>query len=159
MKIYSYFDGINGKQYIFKIYPTENKVVEEILKSDSNMEPNNDKLTNKEYQKIIDNKKIIKIKVHNYDRIYYSKNLGSKWHKDAIVIGKDNKYVNLMTNQKYNIKEPIKKILFDIDGNWIPYSAIITKTHVYLNKKIPENREFTSAIDYYLNNIKLLKKK
>ena len=67
-----------------------------------------------------------------------------------------------MVNRKYNITEPIEKVLFDVDENWVPYSAIITKTGVYLitkkNKKIPENREFTSAIDYYLNNLNLLKK-
>ena len=51
-----------------------------------------------------------------------------------------------MVNQKYYIEDPIKTVLFEVDGNWVPYSAIITKKKI----KIPENREFTSAIDYYL---------
>ena len=162
-KIYSYYDGLGHKQYIYKVYPSENKVIQEILKD---VQDENDiiygQITKKDYEKIINNIKIQKTKVYNYDKIYFSKNLGSFRHTFAIVIGKGNKYVNLMVNQKYHIEEPIKTVLFDIDGNWVPYSAIITKSGVYLitkkNKKIPENREFTSAIDYYLNNLKLLKK-
>jgi hypothetical protein len=164
-KIYSYYDGFYHEQYIYKVYPTENKVIQEILKD---VQDENDRITGqitkKDYEKIINNIKIKKTKVYNYDKIYFSKNLGSYRHTNAIVIGKGNKYINLMLNQKipYHIEEPIKTVLFDIDGNWVPYSAIITKTGVYLitkkNKKIPENREFTSALDYYLNNLKLLKK-
>jgi len=164
-KIYSYYDGLGHKQYIYKVYPTENKVIQEILKD---VQDENDlitgQITKKDYEKIINNIKIKKTKVYNYDKIYFSKDLGSYRHTNAIVIGKGNKYINLMLNQKipYHIEEPIEKVLFDVDGNWVPYSAIITKTGVYLitkkNKKIPENREFTSALDYYLNNLKLLKK-
>jgi len=162
-KIYSYYDGIGHKQYIYKVYPTENKVIQEILK-DVQDENNRitGQITKKDYEKIINNIKIQKTKIYNYDKIYYSKDLGSYRHTFAIVIGKGNKYINLMVNQKYHIEEPIEIVLFDVDGNWVPYSAIITKSGVYLitkkNKKIPENREFTSALDYYLNNLKLLKK-
>ena len=163
-KIYSYYDGIGHKQYIYKVYPTENKVIEEILKDvqDEN-DLINGQITKKDYEKIINNIKIQKTKVYNYDKIYFSEDLGSfSSYTFAIVIGKSNKYINLMVNRKYNITEPIEKVLFDVDENWVPYSAIITKTGVYLitkkNKKIPENREFTSAIDYYLNNLNLLKK-
>jgi hypothetical protein len=31
-KIYSYYDGLDHKQYIYKVYPNENKVIQEILK-------------------------------------------------------------------------------------------------------------------------------
>ena len=175
-KIYSYFDGINNIQHIYKVYPTENKVVEEILKSDRrNLEVIeeilkikywiNQKISKKNYEKIITNNKIIKTKVHNYDKIYYSKDLGAEWHTNAIVIGKGNKYINLMTTQKYNIKEPIETILFEVDGNWIPYTAIITNKHIYLSSyyksgiKIVKNREFNGAIDYHMNYRKVIKTK
>ena len=165
-KIYSYFDGLTNIQHIYKVYPTENKVVEEILKSDRrNLEIIeeilkinywiNQKISKKNYEKIISNNKIIKTKIHNYDSIYFSKNLGAEWHTNAIVIGKGNKYINLMTTQKYNIKEPIETILFEVDGNWIPYLAIITKTHIYLSDypgiEIVKDKEFNSAIDYHMN--------
>jgi hypothetical protein len=133
-KIYSYYNGLGHKQYIYKVYPTENKVIQEILKD---VQDDNDlitgQITKKDYEKIINNIKIQKTKVYNYDKIYYSKDLGQNWHTGAIVIGKGNKYVNLMTNQKYNIKEPIETILFEVDGNWVPYLAIITKTHIFLS--------------------------
>jgi len=76
----------------------ENKIVEQILKSNENT--CNQKLSNKIYEKIIDNNKIIKTKVHNYDSIYFSKNLGSNWHIAAIVIRKCANYINLITKQK-----------------------------------------------------------
>ena len=155
-KIYSYYNGLGHKQYIYKVYPTENKVIVEILKD---VQDENDlitgQITKKDYEKIINNIKIQKTKVYNYDKIYYSKDLGQNWHTGAIVIGKGNKYVNLMTNQKYNIKEQIETILFEVDGNWIPYMAIITKTHIYLSDypgiEIVKNKEFNSAIDYHMN--------
>jgi hypothetical protein len=60
-----------------------------------------------------------------------------------------------MTTQKFNIKEPIKIILFEVDGNWIPYTAIITKNHIYLSNypgiEILKDKEFNSAIDYHMN--------
>ena len=152
-KIYAYFDGINDKQYIYKVYQTENKVVEEIFKKDAYI--GNQKLSKKDYEKLIRNNKIIKTKVHNYDSIYFSKNLGAEWHTNAIIIGKGANYINLMDKKKYNIKEPIKTILFEVDGNWIPYLAIITKNHIYLSDypgiEIVKDKEFDSAIDYHMN--------
>lgn len=74
-KIYAYFDGINNIQYIYKVYPSENKVVEELFKKDAYI--GNQKLSKKDYEKLIHNNKIIKTKVHNYESIYFSKNLGS----------------------------------------------------------------------------------
>ena len=60
-----------------------------------------------------------------------------------------------MDKKKYNIKEPIKTILFEVDGNWIPYLAIITKNHIYLSDypgiEIVKDKEFDSAIDYHMN--------
>lgn len=60
-----------------------------------------------------------------------------------------------MTTQKFNIKEPIKIILFEVDGNWIPYTAIITKNYIYLSNypgiEIVKDKEFNSAIDYHMN--------
>ena len=155
-KIYSYYNGLGHKQHIYKVYPTENKVIQEILKD---VQDENDlitgQITKKDYEKIINNIKIQKTKVYNYDKIYYSKDLGQKWASFAIVIGKGNKYINLMTTQKYNIKEPIETILFEVDGNWIPYLAIITKTHIYLSDypgiEIVKDKEFNSAIDYHMN--------
>ena len=155
-KIYSYYNGLGHKQYIYKVYPTENKVIQEILKD---VQDENDlitgQITKKDYEKIINNIKIQKTKVYNYDKIYFSKNLGQNWHTGAIVIGKGNKYVNLMTNQKYNIKEPIETILFEVEGNWIPYTAIITKNHIYLSDypgiEIVKDKEFNSALDYHMN--------
>jgi len=156
-KIYSYYNGLGHEQYIYKVYPTENKVIEEILKDVQN---ENDliiagQITKKNYEKIISNNKIIKTKVHNYDSIYFSKDLGQNWASFAIVIGKGNRYTNLMTTQKYNIKEPIETILFEVDGNWIPYTAIITKNHIYLSDypgiEIVKDKEFNSAIDYHMN--------
>lgn len=73
----------------------ENKIVEQILKSNANT--CNQKLSNKIYENIIDNNKIIKTKVNNYDGIYFSKNLGSNWHITAIVIRKGVNYINLIT--------------------------------------------------------------
>jgi hypothetical protein len=154
-KIYSYFDGLTNIQHIYKLYPTENKVVEELFKKDAYI--GNQKLSKKDYEKIIHNNKIIKTKVHNYESIYFSKNLGSEWHTNAIVIGKGNKYVNLMDKKKYKLSEPIKTILFEVDGNWIPFSVIITNKHIYLSSyfksgiKIIKNREFNGAIDYHMN--------
>ena len=155
-KIYSYFDGLTNIQHIYKVYPTENKVIQEILKD---VQDENDlitgQITKKDYEKIINNIKILKTKVYNYDKIYFSKNLGQTWASFAIVIGKGNKYTNLMTTQQYNIKEPIETILFEVDGNWIPYLAIITKTHIYLSDypgiEIVKDKEFNSAIDYHMN--------
>ena len=136
------------------------EVIEEILKIKYWI---NQKISKKNYEKIIHNNKILKTKVHNYDKIYYSKNLGAEWHTNAIVIGKSNKYVNLMTTQKYNIKEPIETILFEVDGNWIPYSAIITKNHIYLSDypgiEIVKDKEFNSALDYHMNYRKVIKTK
>jgi hypothetical protein len=155
-KIYSYYNGLGHEQYIYKVYPTENKVIEEILKDvqDEN-DIINGQITKKDYEKIINNIKIQKTKVHNYDKIYFSKDLGQTWASFAIVIGKGNKYTNLMTTQQYNIKEPIETILFEVDGNWIPYLAIITKTHIYLSDypgiEIVKDKEFNSAIDYHMN--------
>ena len=155
-KIYSYYDGLDHKQYIYKVYPNENKVIQEILKDvqDEN-ERITGQITKKNYEKIINNIKIQKTKVYNYDKIYFSKNLGQNWYDNAIIIGKGNKYVNLMTTQKFNIKEPIKIILFEVDGNWIPYTAIITKNYIYLSNypgiEIVKDKEFNSAIDYHMN--------
>jgi hypothetical protein len=154
-KIYSYYNGLGHIQHIYKVYPTENKVVEELFKKDAYI--GNQKLSKKDYEKLIHNNKIIKTKVHNYESIYFSKNLGSEWHTNAIVIGKGNKYVNLMDKKKYKISEPIKTILFEVDGNWIPFSVIITNKHIYLSSyfksgiKIIKNREFNGAIDYHMN--------
>jgi len=154
-KIYSYFDGLTNIQHIYKVYPTENKVVEEIFKKDAYI--GNQKLSKKDYEKLIHNNKIIKTKVYNYNKIYYSKNLGSEWHTNAIVIGKGANYVNLMDKKKYKISEPIERILFEVDGNWIPFSVIITNKHIYLSSyfksgiKIIKNREFDGAIDYHMN--------
>ena len=154
-KIYAYFDGLTNIQHIYKVYPTENKVVEEIFKKDAYI--GNQKLSKKDYEKLIRNNKIIKTKVHNYDSIYFSKNLGAEWHTNAIVIGKGVNYINLMTKQKYQISEQIKLILFEVDGNWIPFSVIITKKHIYLSSyfksgiKIVNNKKFDSAIDYHMN--------
>ena len=154
-KIYSYFDGLTNIQHIYKVYPTETKVVEEIFKKDAYI--SNQKLSKKDYEKLIRNNKIIKTKVHNYDSIYFSKNLGAEWHTNAIVIGKGVNYINLMTKQKYQISEQIKLILFEVDGNWIPFSVIITNKHIYLSSyfksgiKIVKNREFNGAIDYHMN--------
>ena len=163
-KIYSYHNGLDHKQYIYKVYPTENKVIVEILKD---VQDENDliegQITKKDYKKIINNIKILKTKVYNYDSIYFSKNLGQMWASFAIVIGKGNKYINLMTKQKYNIKEPIKTILFEVDGNWIPYLAIITKNHIYLSNypgiEIVKDKEFNSAIDYHMNFFESRRKK
>ena len=120
-------------------------------------------ITKKNYEKIISNNKIIKTKVHNYDSIYFSKDLGQNWASFAIVIGKGNRYTNLMTTQKYNIKEPIETILFEVDGNWIPYTAIITKNHIYLSDypgiEIVKDKEFNSAIDYHMNYLESRRKK
>lgn len=155
-KIYSYWDELGHKQYIYKVYPTENKVIQEILKDvpDEN-DRTSGQITKKDYEKIINNIKILKTKVYNYDKIYFSKDLGQTWASFAIVIGKGNKYVNLMTTQQYNIKEPIETILFEVDGNWIPYLAIITKNHIYLSDypgiEIVKDKEFNSAIDYHMN--------
>ena len=155
-KIYSYYDGLDHKQYIYKVYPNENKVIQEILKDvqdDDNRITG--QITKKDYEKIINNIKIQKTKVYNYDKIYFSKNLGQIWSDNAIIIGKGNKYVNLMTTQKFNIKEPIKIILFEVDGNWIPYTAIITKNHIYLSDypgiEIVKDKELNSAIDYHMD--------
>jgi hypothetical protein len=156
-KIYSYYDGLGHEQYIYKVYPTENKVIEEILKDvqDENERFIAGQITKKDYEKIINNIKILKTKVYNYDKIYYSKNLGQTWASFAIVIGKGNKYTNLMTTQQYNIKEPIETILFEVEGNWIPYTAIITKNHIYLSDypgiEIVKDKEFNSALDYHIN--------
>ena len=156
-KIYSYWDELGHKQYIYKVYPTENKVIVEILKDvqDENNRIIAGQITKKDYEKIINNIKIQKTKVYNYDKIYFSKDLGQTWASNAIVIGKGNKYTNLMTTQKYNIKEPIERILFEVDGNWIPYTAIITKNHIYLSDypgiEIVKDKEFNSAIDYHMN--------
>ena len=155
-KIYSYYDGLDHKQYIYKVYPNENKVIQEILKD---VQDDDDRITGqitkKDYEKIINNIKIQKTKVYNYDKIYYSKDLGQNWYTNAIIIGKGNKYINLMTTQKYNIKEPIETILFEVDGNWIPYTAIITKNHIYLSDypgiEIFKDKELNSAIDYHMN--------
>jgi hypothetical protein len=156
-KIYSYYNGLGHIQHIYKVYPTENKVIVEILKD---VQDENDRIiagqiTKKDYEKIINNIKILKTKVYNYDKIYFSKDLGQTWASFAIVIGKGNKYTNLMTTQKYNIKEPIETILFEVDGNWIPYTAIITKNHIYLSDypdiEIVKDKEFNSAIDYHMN--------
>jgi len=155
-KIYSYYDGLDHKQYIYKVYPNENKVIQEKLKD---VQDDNDRITGqitkKDYEKIINNIKIKKTKVYNYDKIYFSKNLGQMWCDNAIIIGKGNKYVNLMTTQKFNIKEPIKIILFEVDGNWIPYTAIITQNYIYLSNypgiEIVKDKEFNSAIDYHMN--------
>ena len=155
-KIYSYWDELGYKQYIYKVYPTENKVIQEILKDvpDEN-DRTSGQIKKKDYEKIINNIKILKTKVYNYDKIYFSKDLGQTWASFAIVIGKGNKYVNLMTTQQYNIKEPIETILFEVDGNWIPYLAIITKNHIYLSDypgiEIVKDKEFNSAIDYHMN--------
>jgi len=164
-KIYSYWDELGYKQYIYKVYPTENKVIVEILKD---VQDENDRIiagqiTKKDYEKIINNIKILKTKVYNYDKIYFSKDLGQTWASNAIVIGKGNKYTNLMTTQQYNIKEPIETILFEVDGNWIPYTAIITKNHIYLSDypdiEIVKDKEFNSAIDYHMNYRKVIKTK
>lgn len=154
-KIYSYYNGLGHKQYIYKVYPAENKVIQEILKD---VQDENDlitgQITKKDYEKIINNIKIQKTKVYNYDKIYYSKDLGQTWASFAIVIGKGNRYTNLMTTQKYNIKEPIETILFEVEGNWIPYTAIITKNHIYLSDypgiEIVKDKEFNSALDYHM---------
>ena len=155
-KIYSYYNGLGHEQYIYKVYPTENKVIEEILKDvqDEN-DLINGQITKKDYEKIINNIKIQKTKVYNYDKIYYSKDLGSHRHTYAIIIGKGNKYTNLMGGPFFIIKEPIKTVLFDVDGNWVPYTAIITKNHIYLSDypgiEIVKDKEFNSAIDYHMN--------
>jgi hypothetical protein len=157
LKIYIYYDGIGHKQYIYKVYPTENKVIVEILKDvqDENDRIIHGQITKKTYEKIINNIKIQKTKVYNYDKIYFSKNLGQMWASHAIVIRKCNKYTNLMSGHFFIIKEPIEKILFEVEGNWIPYTAIITKNHVYLSDypgiDIVKDKEFNSAIDYHIN--------
>ena len=155
--IYSYYNALGHEQYIYKVYPAENNVIVEILKD---VQHENERfiagqITKKDYEKIINNIKILKTKVYNYDKIYYSKDLGSHMHTYAIIIGKGNKYTNLMGGPFFIIKEPIKTVLFDVDGNWVPYTAIITKNHIYLSDypgiEIVKDKEFNSAIDYHMN--------
>ena len=50
-KIYSYYNGLGHEQYIYKVYPTENKVIKEILKDvqDENDLIQGGQITKKDY--------------------------------------------------------------------------------------------------------------